>query len=806
MIPGVPISLTRAASVLLLAATLASAEVPTPQAFFGHSMGQDRSSVDWEKVVAYFHALAKSSLRLRIEDIGPTSEKRPMIAVFIAAPETLANLPRYLAIQKRLADPRNLSDGEAIRLTARGKAVVMVTCSIHSTEPASTHSAIEFAYRLATATDEKTRSILANTILILVPSLNPDGVDIVTRWYRRTLNTPYEGATPPELYQKYTGHDNNRDWYIFSQPETRNVVSRLHNVWHPQIVYDVHEQGPYGSRFFVPPWLDPIDPNVDPILAQMGNAIGMTIALDLTAAGRKGVAVNASYDFWTPARHYQAYHGGVRILSESAGVRLATPITVTPDKLNEQALGYSPRQPSWNFLEPWPGGDWHLRDIVNDQLLAMESCLYTAAIRRQDFLKMFLTVGRRAVSRTSPYAFVISARQGDPGAARRMLETLAFGAVEIERASAPFDAAGTTYPAASYVIPMAQPYSSYAKTLLEVQHYPDLREYPNGPPRRPYDVTAQTLPLLMGVEVDTIEKPFEATLARARAYPFPPRRTRRNNGALPATDTDSWREINRLWSAGSAIYRDPQSGDFASSPQPDWPELKRPRVGLYKSWMPNIDEGWTRWLLDEFGFIYTRLTNQDIQAGALRSAYDVIVFPSAGLSAMTNGYRLGAMPEELTGGIGQKGAEALKQFAQQGGRLIFLNQSAAYASDVLGIPLTDVTKGMASRDLFVPGSLLNVTLDSSHPLTRGLPDKISIWCERSPAFEAAPAASIVARYNSANLLASGWLLGEKYLVNKSALLDLPVGQGRAIVFGFQPQYRAQSYQAFKLFFNALLLN
>lgn len=778
-------------------------EIPTPQSHFGHPIGQDRSSLEWEKVVAYFRLLAQSSDKIRIEDIGKTTEGRPMIAAFIASTDTLKSLDRYLSIQKRLADPRKLTDAEAGRFTAQGKTVVMITCSIHSTEPASTHSAIEFAHRMLSDRGEKTRLILANTILILVPSLNPDGIDIVTRWYRRTLNTPFEGTSPPELYQKYVGHDNNRDWYIFSQVETRNVVSRLHNVWHPQIVYDVHEQGPNGSRIFVPPWLDPIDPNVDPILAQLGNMIGTTMALDLTAAGRKGVAINTSYDFWTPSRHYQAYHGGVRILSESASVRLTTPVTITPDQISTQSPGYNPREPSWNYLEPWLGGEWHLRDIIDDQLLAMESCLNTAALRRQDFLRAFLTVGRRASTRRAPYAFVIPGAQFDPGSSRRLLETLAFGQVEIERTATAFEAGGKSYLAGTYVIRMQQPYSAFAKTLLERQHYPDLRQYPGGPPKRPYDVTAQTLPLLMGVEVDTVDQSFEATLTLAQAFPFQ-HKTAPRPDTLPAGDTDSWREVNRRWAAGSVVYRDLRSGDFFTTPHPDAFELKRPHVGVYRSWIPVMDEGWTRWLLEEFGFAYTSLHNADIQTGSLRRNYDVIVFPSSSLSSMANGYRPGSMPDEYTGGIGQKGAQALKEFLEERGRLVFVNQSWAYASEVLGVGATAITHGLPNREFFVPGSLLNVTLDPTHPLAFGLPEKIAIWSERSPAFDAPYGARVVARYESGNLLASGWLLGEKYLAGHAAILDIPVGQGRVVLFGMQPQYRAQSYQAFKIFFNALV--
>jgi hypothetical protein len=566
------------------------AEIPTPQSHFGHPMGEDRKLLDWDKVVSYFKAVEKSSPNLRSIEIGKTVQGRPVIAAFISSEETMKDLARFNRIQKNLADSRRTKEDAAEKLIPEGKVVVMITCSIHATEIASTSTAVEFAYRLLTEDKPKFKQILNNVIFILVPSLNPDGVDIVTQWYRKTLNTPYEGTSPPELYQAYVGHDNNRDWYIFSQPETRVVVSRLHNAWNPQIVYDVHQQGPTASRMFVPPWMDPIDPNVDPALAQYTNMIGMGMAADLTAAGKTGVAVNAMYDFWTPARHYQAYHGGMRILSESASARLATPITISKDQISSNALGYNPRERAWNHLEPWAGGTWRVRDIVDYQLIAMESCLWQAAIRREDILRNFYRTLKRSAERTSPYAFVLPRNQLDPGSSKRLLETLAFGMVEVEQATDEFTADGRKYAAGSYVIRMQQPFSAFAKTLLEKQQYPDLRLYPGGPPKRPYDVTAQTLPLLMGVHVDTIQDRFQAPITATRNFSFAvPGQL--PEGALAVSDIDSWREVNKAWATGKPVARD-SAGNFyinrAASGESK--PLRRPRIALYRSHIPSMDE------------------------------------------------------------------------------------------------------------------------------------------------------------------------------------------------------------------------
>lgn len=776
----------RAAALLLAAWSLAAAApVPAPKAHFGHEMGADRTVLDGDKVVAYFRALEKSSGRIRVSELGKSTEGRPFIAAWIAAPETLRRLDRYIDIQRRLADPRITPEAEAEKLIGEGKAVVMITCSIHATEIASSHTAVEFAYRLLTRDTPRFRAILQNTIFILVPSLNPDGMDKVAAWYRKTLGTPYEGTAPPELYHKYLGHDNNRDWYIHSQAETQLTIAKLHNVFRPHIVYDVHQQGITASRMFVPPWMDPFEPNVDPILMQQTNMIGTAMAADLTRAGKTGVSIHSSYDFWTPARHYQAFHGGMRILTESASARIASPVTVTPDQLDRAGLGYNAAEASWNHLEPWPGGTWRLADIVDYQLIAYESCLYNAAIHREDLLRGFYRICQRQAARTSPWGFVIPARQRDPGAVRKLLQTLENGMVEIERAAT-----------GDYVIRMAQPYSGYAKALLERQRYPDLRMYPGGPPKRPYDVTAHTLPLLMGVEARAVEQAPAERLERVSVLGQGP------TASLAGSDTDAWINVNRIWKTGAPVWRDVATGDFSATAKPGWKEIRRPRVGLYRSHVPSMDEGWTRWLLEQFGFAYRSVKNAEIAAGNLRASYDVMVFPSQTAGVIENGFRKGSMPEEYAGGLGAEAVEAVRAFASGGGTLVFLNRSTGWAVKHLGLPVKDAVAGVSNSDHYCPGSLLNARLDTSHPLALGLPETLALWVEHSPAWETGE--RVVARYPASGLLASGWLLGEEYLAGRAAVVDARLGRGHVVLFGMLPQYRAQSYQTFKLFFNSLI--
>ena len=402
---------------------------------------------------------------------------------------------------------------------------------------------------------------------------------------------------------------------------------------------------------------------------------------------------------------------------------------------------------------------------------------------------------------------MIPSRQFDPGATAKMMEMLDFGQVEIERAQSAFSADGRQFDGGSYVMRMQQPYSSFAKTLLERQNYPDLRVYPGGPPKRPYDVTAQTLPLLMGVSVETVARPFNVELKRMDQF------RSAEADSLRGANVYSWRTANGLISHGDEVWRSSQNGDFSLQGAAGMKPYRRPRIAVYQSWVPSMDEGWTRWLLEQFGFPYTSAHNRDIQAGNLREHFDVIVFPEQTVSGgersagvIHSGYRPGAMPEEYVGGLGDSGAEALKKFVAQGGTLVFLNDASGYAIEYLGVPARNVVAGLPNRDYYSPGSILSARLEAGHPLALGLPRNISIWSENSPVFEIPESARsrAVAVYPPTGILASGWLLGERHLANRAALLDIPMGAGRVILFGMRPQYRAQSYQTFKLFFNSLV--
>ena len=813
--------------------------VPTPASVLGFAPGEDRKLADWAQVLAYLGALDTASDRVSVEEVGKTTEGRPFVIVTVTSEANSARLEEIRRANARIADPRGLGEEEAERLVRDGKTIVAMDFSIHSTEVGGTLASLRLLHHLASSDDPRVRAMLEGTVLLVLPSHNPDGTDLVAEWYRRQLGTPFEGTSPPVLYHPYVGHDNNRDWYMFTQPETRLTVRHLYHRWHPQIVHDVHQMGARGARLFVPPYADPWEPNVDGALVAAANALGSHVASRLTTAGRTGVVTGAIFDAWTPGRAYPHTHGGVRLLSETASARLATPIEVRPDELERRGSGYDPRAASANFPAPWPGGAWKLADVVETQLQTSLAILEHAAANREHWLRTALAVNRRAILRTEPFAFVVPAGQRDPSAVARLLEVLRLGEVEVHRARSPFDAGGRRYEAGSWVVRMQQPASGFAKTLLERQRYPDLREYASDQPRRPYDVTAHTLPLLLGVEVDAVRAPFEAALEPVEEVGVVPGRVERGgsrfalghaSGDLVALSRLLERSVDVRWAlepftdaarsfpAGTLLVPASASRLVASlaselgvearavRAEPRALRLRRPRVGLYRSWVPSMDEGWTRFVFEkEVGVRYGELHDREVRAGRLRERFDAIVLPDQPPGALLNGHAHGTMPDEYTGGLGAEGTAALRAFVEAGGTLVALDSASGFAIAQLRLPVKDALAGVDPAAFFCPGSILKVRTDAAHPLAHGLPETTPVWFEGSPAFEVERGA-VVARYADEDPLLSGWLLGGDRLKGKAALVDVPLGRGRVVLIGFRPHYRAQSRVTYAALLNALYLS
>jgi hypothetical protein len=760
------------AAALFAAAPLAAqkSSVPTPASILGYEPGADRHLPSWKQITDYFHAVEKASPRVQVHTLGQTTEGRPFLAVFISDSATLKHLDRYQMIQRKLMNPLVRGKDELESLLAAGKNVILITSAIHSTESGGFTTPLVLADRLARGDTPEAKAILANTIIILVPSQNPDGVDIVGDWYRATLGTKAEGTSPPQLYHKYVGHDDNRDWYAFTQPETRYTVDSLYTPWDPQIVNDIHQQGSNAGRIFLPPYMDPLDPNIDPILTAGTNAMGMAIGWRMIAEGKTGIAYNAAYDQWSPARQYSLYHRGVRILTETASAALATPIDIPFNQLGA-ARGYEAKTVTWNFPALWPGGHWTYGDIVAYQVSASWAMLNEAARDRRAWLESYAALGDRALAAdhpwthdTVPAAFIIPRTQRDTQAVQRIIWTLQHGQVEVRSSTAAVTANGTTYPAGSYVVLTSQPMGGYAKSVLERQKYPNLHEYPGGPPVRPYDVTAQTLPLLFGVDI-----------ASVTAAPV--------SSAAPIMPM----EEPKFTVAGLS-------------------DRSAKRVGIYRSYSAPMDEGWTRWMFDVNRVPFTSIVDRDVRAGNLNTKFDVIVLPDQNAGQMTRGLR-DTYPDSLVGGLGTAGAAALAAFVENGGTLIAFNEASNYAIETLKLPVKNILAGVRNTDFYAPGSILAVDINRASPLASRMTATVpAIWFENGPAFEITdPArATAVASYPATgDVLLSGWLLGGAKLNGKAAMVDVTVGKGHAVLYGFRPQYRGQSKATEPLIWGAI---
>ncbi|MBT9175746.1 MAG: hypothetical protein DDT20_00046 [Firmicutes bacterium] len=813
----------------------------SPEQHLGFPVGADRSLADWEQITGYFRVLSESSPRCRVTEIGRSTEGRPFLLVVITSSENHARLEQIEQVQRELADPRGKQDNQLAELMALGKTVVLMTNSIHATEVGPTQMSLELAYELVTACDEETMESLDNTVLLLVPCANPDGLDLVVDWYRQTLGTAYEGTAPPQLYHRYAGHDNNRDWFMFTQQETRLMVEHIHNTWHPQIVLDFHQQGQDGPRIVLPPFVDPYDPNVDPLIRQGAAWLGQTIAAELSAHGKTGVMTNVTYDAYSPSRSYQHYHGGVRILAEVASARLATPVT-----LDEQHLrggrGYDPRIATWNQPEPWRGGEWRLRDIVEYCKLAALACLRHAAKYRRLWLKNFVAIGQRATApKPYTYAFVLPPKQRDPRVAAELIELLMFGGVEIHAALLPFSADGVDYTAGNYVVLMQQPYSSFAKTLLENQSYPDVRRFSDGFLRQPYDMAAHSLPIQMGVTVTEIRAPFKASLARIkqppRFVPNPPAVSLHGRWLYIRPEPNGmYTALARFLAAEVPVHRlkhdceDPElppgtlivSGEarelvmelaadlglsVGTLPGTDLPSVTTltqvPRVGVYQGYVPNPDEGFMRFVLEQHAIPYATLKDQDIRAGGLAERFDVVVIPSARAKTISEGLMPGVYPREYCGGLGMAGAQALREFALGGGTVVGVDHACDWCIEALRLKVTNVVGSAREDEFLVPGSFLRVAFDISHPLAYGMPQAAAVVFVRSPVFSADETAKAVGRYPAVNPLVCGLLHGAERLSGRAALLECTVKKGRVVLIGFRPHHRAQSRGTYKVLFNAL---
>ncbi len=790
-----------------------TAAVPSPKSVLGFEPGDDRTIADWSQITNYFNLLDKSSDRVLVQNLGQSTLKRPLIVAFISARENILALNKYKEIQQQLADPRKIPNAvQRDRLIANGKAVIAISCSIHSSEIVASQMSMQLAYELATAQDADTREILQNTIVLLIPSPNPDGIDIVANWYRKSLGTPYEGREPPELYHHYAGHDDNRDWFMLNLKETKIITKLLWREWFPEIVYDVHQQGSNGSRFFIPPFFDPPNPNIDPLLLRQVGLIGHKVAADLQSAGFKGVLTNALYDTWWHGGFRTApyFHNSIGILSEAASAQLMTPSTVTAEQLVRSTTRgmRSAAEATTNFPDPWPAGIWRPRNIRDMELIAARGILSLASKYRSTYLRNFYELSRRSVEDlippNQPIAYLIPAGLSRDEPVAKLVGTLIEQGVEVyrldnelhvsygpqllQRTNSASEKLGTyrsiiasttsaqEVPAGSYIVFLAQPQRKNVLALFEPQIYPN-RLTGTGEAERPYDVAGWTLPLQLGVEAPAVLSIQE-----------------------PATERKLTllKDENEVRADLALPLRTKEASPIKN------PVRQNVRIAIYKGWIGNMDEGWTRFVFDTFNVPYSSLRDSEVKQGNLNSKYDVVLLPSERSREIIEGNPNSNLPEEYRGGIGETGVSNLKDFATNGGTIMCFDAACELLIKQFKLPIANVLDGVKSSDFYCPGSIVSITLDHKSPLAATLPATIPAYFINSSAFSTTDqSVRVIARYAKENVLRSGWLLGEDKLRNQIALAEMPLGKGRLILFGFRPQHRGQAWATLPLIWNSI---
>jgi len=868
-------SLLTFSSLFLLPTLLNGQAVPTPESVLGFQPGADFHLATYEQALEYFQRLDAASDRVQLVEVGKTSFGRPWYLALISSAENLRNVDHYREIAHRLAYPGDMTEEEARALAREGKAIVHVDGGLHSSEVAGHQHTIQLAYDLVTGDeDPEIAAILDNVITILWFSLNPDGQTMVSDWYTSNLGTPYEVSPMPRLYQKYIAHDNNRDGYMINQIESR-VVTRVTREWEPQILYNHHQTAPFPARIWIPPFAEPISPDVHPLMWRTVNLIGMAMAQALEERGQKGaVHMGTGFDDWYPGflDHAHNFHNVASLLTETGLYRYATPHFYTVSDFPADARDLRPES---LYSSPWEGGWWRLKNAVDYMITASTSVLDVAAKYKEDILFNRYQAARDVVAEYRegpPFAYFIPREQRDPVAAVEMLRRLAFNGIDVHALTRQVEVDGVTHPAGTWVIVMDQPNANFARQLFAIQDYPDLRQYPEGPPDTPYDVSGWTLPYQFDVRVVESRSPVTAELKEALetlsaeplswsgdedAAPWdsppdvgfdsnpvaraivPPEGRDPGGGALvlDAAENNTYKALNRAWAQGAQVRFIPggaaaEEGEGGTSGA--WAvtglsgsarnamvkdlhlqairgsggaQVSRPRVGLYRPWNASMDEGWTRWLLEMYGFDFTSLYNADILAGDLRDRYDVIVFADIRGNTIMDGFGVGTVPPRYVGGVGDAGVRELDAFVRDGGTVVTINGSSLWAMDAFHLPVRNVVAGVPRDEFSLSGAILELRVDPSHPVMSGVPERAKIMIGGSPVFttEEGFQGRVLAKYPSeGSPLLSGFLLGEEHLQGYAAALEVEHGQGRVILLGMRPQWRGQPFGTFKILFNAAL--
>jgi hypothetical protein len=879
-------------SLLVLAASIslpAQTRITSPKEYLGFNVGDDYQLANYTQLAQYWKRLDGESDRLTVQEIGKTAEGRPQLMAIVTSPANHRSLAKYRDISRRLGRAEGVNDEEAHRLARDGKAVVWIDGGLHATETLGAQQLIETVYQMVSRTDEETMRFLNDCIILFVHA-NPDGNELVSDWYmrnpvpeQRTLN----GL--PRLYQKYIGHDNNRDFFASTQAETENINRVLYHEWFPQILYNHHQSGPAGTVAWSSPQRDPYNFNLDPLLILGLQALGTHMHQRLAAEGKPGVtmASGGAYDGWWNGgiRNTANFHNIIAVLTETIG-------SPTPSRI---PLVLQRQIPNRDLPYPIAPQEWHFRQSIEYSVSFNRAVIDYASRNREPLLYNIYRMGRRAIERGSedtwtpspsriealaqpsgrggggpagapdkeaevwaalrkpelrdPRGYIIPSTQPDFPTATKFVNALREVGIDVLRATREFEVAGKHYPSGSFVVMTAQAFRPHVLDMFEPQDHPNVIPYPGAPPTPPYDNAGWTLAFQMGVEFDRILEGFTGPFEHVTEWNVPPApgRVTMADGAAAYSITreanDAFRAVNRLLAAGEpvrageAFYVGTSAAtlerirrlatelgiDFkavANVPE-NATAVRPPRIGLWDQYGGSIDSGWTRWILEQFEFPFSRVYAPRLDAGNLHASFDVLIFPSGAIPAAGGG-RGGAsvqretVPPEYREQLGRVSSERtlpqISTFVQEGGTVVAIGDSAANLAAFLQLPIQNhlVESGapLPRAKFFVPGSVLSAHVDTTQPLAWGMRPRTDVFFDNSPVFrlgQGAAAAGVrgIATFDGPTPLRSGWAWGQKYLDGGVIAIEARIGRGRVVLYGPEILQRAQPHGTFKLLFNAI---
>jgi hypothetical protein len=907
--------------LLFVASALqAQGRITTPREFFGHNIGDDYWLANYDQFTEYWRKLDAESDRMRVVEIGKTAEGRPQLMAIVTAPANFARLDRYKEISRRLAVAEGIDSAQARALAREGKAVVWIDGGLHATEVLGAHQLMETSYQFVSRTDDETMRIL-NDVVILFVHANPDGMQLVSNWYMSEQDPARRNTNIPRLYQKYIGHDNNRDFYMSAQPETQNLNHQLYWEWFPQIMYNHHQTGPAGTVMFAPPFRDPHNHNFDRLIVTGIDLVGAAMHHRFLAEGKPGVTMRrgAGYSTWWNGglRTTVYFHNMIGLLTETIGSPTPMRIPLIPGR----------QEPTADLPMPIEPQEWRFRQSVDYSVTANYAVLDIASRYRETFLYNIWRMGMNSIERgrrdtwtvtgpevdvlrraadsarrvaqagapaagagaggpgggaggaadpalfqrilrdpadRDPRAYVLPASQADFPTATKFVNTLRHVGVTVERATRDFTIGGKTYPAGSYVVPMAQAFRPHVLDMFEPQEHPNDFAYPGGPPTRPYDNAGYTLAFQMGVQFDRILDAYTCPCERISglAKPMPGTVTSAQNTTgfiLTPKQNDAFLATSRLLKASVPVSRltapfttggrTYATGSFyvpsssaslriletaarelginaqgiAARPTAI-AQVRLPRIALWDTYGGSMPSGWTRWIMEQYEIPFTVVYPAELNAGNLRARYDVLVLPDGAIpNPGTGGFGGGQQrqpPDSLRhmgGRITDQTVPHIRAFLEAGGEVLTIG-SATRLAYMLELPvknaLVEKTASGEERPLpgekyYIPGSLLEVAVDTTASIAWGSPRKVDVMFDDSPAFRLdADAASkgvrTIAWYDSPTPLRRGWAWGQEHLNGTAAIVEARMGQGSLYLFGPEILFRAQPHGTFRFFFNALM--